>query len=66
MTTSIVDEASYDSRALAADLFAASHDFVLMVTMICVSHTSVLNSADWQEEELERKRDVASYFEQVM
>ena len=31
MTASVLDDATYDSRALAADLFAASHDFILMV-----------------------------------
>ena len=30
MITSVLDNATYDSRALAADLFAASHDFILM------------------------------------
>eukprot|EP00986_Skeletonema_menzelii_P015530 scaffold11957_cov146-Skeletonema_menzelii.AAC.2 len=30
VAASVVDDVTYDSRALAADLFAASHDFVLM------------------------------------
>lgn len=34
MAASVLENASYDSRALAADIFAASHDFILMVRIL--------------------------------
>lgn len=47
MAASVLENVTYDSRTLAADLFAASHDFILMVRTRSVPVFDALTEGDF-------------------